>query len=146
MLDAIVPAGKTDLPKAVRRVMDAAPGRGVCIIVSDLFERQGVLAGAREARLRGNEVAIVEVLAPFEITPPDLSGFDLEDEETGELVELPEHGVLERFAEALAVHRHAIDEAARDIGAAVVRATTMEPFEAIVTRALAAGLLAGGSG
>jgi hypothetical protein len=124
--------------------MDASPGRGVCILLTDLFEPQGVLAGAREARLRGHEVAIVEVLAPFEIDPPDLSGFDLEDEETGEIVELPEHGARERFAESLDTHRRAIDEAARELGAVVVRASTAEPFEAIVTRALTAGLLAGG--
>jgi uncharacterized protein (DUF58 family) len=146
MLDQIAPAGTTDMPAAVRKVMEAAPGRGVCILFSDLFEPQGVLAGAREARRRGHEVAIVEVLAPFELDPPDLAGFDLEDEETGEIVELPEHGVLERFAEALEAHRRSVDDAAREIGAVVLRATTSDPFEAIVTRALAAGLLSGGSG
>jgi hypothetical protein len=144
MLDSLAAVGSTDVPAAVRSVLDAAPGRGVCVIVSDLFEPQGVLAAAREARRRGQEVAIVEVLAPFEVEPPDLSGFDLEDEETGELIELPEHGMRERFQAALAVHRHQIDEAARSIEAAVVRTTTDEPFETIVTRALSAGLLGGG--
>ena len=143
MLDQLAAVGRTDMPATVRAVLDASPARGVCFILSDLFEAQGALAGAREARRRGHEVAIVEVLAPFEIEPPDLSGCDLEDEETGELVELPEHGVRERFAEALAAHRHRIDEAARSIGAAVVRTTTDEPFEAVVTRALSAGLLGG---
>jgi len=89
-------------------------------------------------------VAIVEVLARFEIDPPDLSGFDLEDEETGELVELPEHAAGELFRESLAIHRQNIDDAARSIGAMVVRTTTDEPFETIVTRALSAGLLGGG--
>lgn len=144
MLDRLAPVGTTDLPATVRTVLDAAPGRGVCFILSDLFEAQGVLAGAREARRRGHEVAIVEVLAPFEIAPPDLSGCDVEDEETGELVELPEHGMRERFAQSLAAHRSQIDEAARSIGAAVVRTTTDEPFETVVTRALSAGLLSGG--
>ena len=129
----------------MRTVLDAAPGRGVCFIISDLFEPQGALAGAREARQRGHDVAIIEVLAPFEIEPPDLSGVDVEDEETGELVELPEHGMRERFQQSLAVHRHQIDEAARAIGAVVVRTTTDEPFESIVMRALTAGLLGGGS-
>jgi hypothetical protein len=85
------------------------------------------------------------VLAPFEINPPDLSGFDLEDEETGELIELPEHGMRERFEQALAAHRAHIDEAARAMGAIVARTTTDEAFEAIVTRALGMGLLAGGA-
>ncbi len=144
-LDSIAAVGTTDLPTTVRTVLDAAPGRGVCFIISDLFEPQGALAGAREARQRGHDVAIIEVLAPFEIEPPDLSGVDVEDEETGELVELPEHGMRERFQQSLAVHRHQIDEAARAIGAVVVRTTTDEPFESVVMRALTAGLLGGGS-
>jgi uncharacterized protein (DUF58 family) len=143
MLDRIAAVGKTDLPSTVRTALDAHPGRGVCVIISDLFEPQGVLAGAREARRRGNEVAIVEVLAPFEIDPPDLDGFDLEDEETGEIVELPENGMRERFQAALALHRSRIDEAAGSMDAAVVRTSTAEPFETIVTRALGAGLLGG---
>jgi uncharacterized protein (DUF58 family) len=144
VLDRLAAVGNTDLPAAVRTVLDVAPGRGLCVIISDLFEPQGVLVGAREARRRGHEVAIVEVLAPFEIEPPDLSGFDLEDEETGELVELPEHGMRERFQQALATHRYHIDEAARSMEAAIVRTTTDEPFETIVTRSLSAGLLRGG--
>ncbi len=145
MLDSLAAVGTTDLPATVRTALHASPGRGVCVIVSDLFEPQGALAGAREAQRRGNDVAIVEVLAPSEIEPPDLSGFDLEDEETGEVVELPEHGMRERFQQALAAHRHAVDEAARRIGAPVIRTTAEEPFEAIVTRALSAGLLGGGA-
>lgn len=144
-LDALAPVGHTDVAAAVRAGLDASPGRGVCVIISDLFEPQGVLASAREARRRGHEVAIVEVLAPFELDPPDLSGCDLEDEETGEIVELPESGMRERFEQALAVHQLQIDEAARAMDAALVRTTTAEPFEAIVMRALGAGLLHGGT-
>jgi uncharacterized protein (DUF58 family) len=144
-LDSLAAVGSTDVSAAVRLGLDATPGRGVCVILSDLFEPQGVLASAREARRRGHEVALVEVLAPFEIDPPDLSGFDLEDEETGEVVELPEHGMRERFQQALATHRSQIDEAARALDVAVVRTTTDEPFEAIVTRALGTGLLGGGT-
>jgi uncharacterized protein (DUF58 family) len=144
-LDGLAVGSATDLPRAVRAILDAAPGRGVCVIVSDLFEPQGVLASAREARRRGHEVAIVEVLAPFEIDPPDLSGFDLEDEETGEIIELPDHGTTDRFREALALRRSEIDEAARSVDAIVVRTTTDEPFEGLVTRALGAGLLTGGA-
>jgi uncharacterized protein (DUF58 family) len=147
-LDQLAPRGKTDLQAAVRAALDAAGPSvrgGMCILLSDLYEQEGVLAGAKEARRRGLDVAIIEVLAPFELSPPDLSGFDLEDEETGEIIELPERDLAERYQEALQKHREAIDEAARGIDAAVVRTTTDEPFETIVTRALTAGLLSGGA-
>jgi uncharacterized protein (DUF58 family) len=143
-LDRISATGKTDLAASVREVV-AGHSRGLCVIVSDFFEPQGVLAGAREARKHGQDVALVEVLAPFEVDPPDLDGMDLECEETGEIVELPATGTRERFLEALAAHRAQIDEAARFIDAPVVRTTTDEPFEAIVTRALSAGVFAGSS-
>lgn len=144
-LDRLAPAGKTDLAVDVRAALQSGPGKSLVVICSDFFEPNGVLAGAREARRYGHDVALVEVLAPFEVEPPDLDGMDLEDEETGELIELPESGTRERFAEALASHRAAIDEAARSMDAALVRTSTNEPFETIVTRALQAGLFAGGS-
>jgi hypothetical protein len=50
----------------------------------------------------------------------------------------------ERFRMGLEEHRRAIDDAARSMDATVVRTTTAEPFEAIVTRALSVGLLRGG--
>lgn len=144
-LDKLEPKGKTDLPASVREVVGQSPGRGLCVIMSDFHEPQGVLAGAREARKHGYDVALVEVLAPFEADPPELDGMDLECEETGELVELPETGVRERYLASLAQHRAAVDEAARFVDAAVVRTTTDEAFETIVTRALAVGMLAGSS-
>lgn len=143
MLDPLAPGGRTDLPRAVRTALDASPGKGICVIASDLFEPDAVLAGAREACRRGQEVVLVEVLTPFELAPPDLTGYDLEDEETGELVELDERDVQARYADALAEHVARIDEAARTLGVTVVRTSTAEPFEAIVTRALGAGVLGG---
>jgi uncharacterized protein (DUF58 family) len=146
-LDRLAAVGSTDVPAAVRAALDAAPRdrRGVVVILSDLFEPQGILAGAREARRRGNDVAVIEVLAPFETEPPDLSDVDLEDAETGEIVELDDDGRAERFAAALAAHRAAIDEAASTLGAAVIRTTTSDSFESIVARALGAGLVTAGA-
>jgi uncharacterized protein (DUF58 family) len=143
MLEAVSASGATDMADTVRRAIEVSPGRGICLLFSDLFEPQGLLAGAREARRRGYEVAIVEVLAPEEIDPPDLAGYDLEDAETGEIVELYESGVRERFAEALASHRKRVEEEALTIDAPVLRATTAEPFERIVMRAIETGLLSG---
>lgn len=144
-LDRLEAKGRTDLAASVREVVGQSPGRGLCVLVSDFHEPQGVLAGAREARRHGYDVALVEVLAPFEVDPPDLDGMDLECEETGEIVELPDTGVRERYLESLAKHRAAVDEAARFVDSAVIRTTTDEPFETIVTRALSAGVLAGAS-
>lgn len=144
LLDGLAPFGATDLTALVAATTSAAGGRALCVILSDLFDPAGALAGLRAARARGHEVALVEILDPFEIDPPDLSGLDLEDDETGEIVVLPRAGALEAYKAALAAHRAAVDEGAAELGAPVLRVTTKDPFDAVVGAALHAGLLRGG--
>lgn len=143
-LDALEGGGKTDVARAAPAVAGAAGGRALCVILGDLLDPEGPLAGARALRARGHQVALVEVLDPLEIDPPDLADVDLEDEETGEIVVLPPGGVREAYRAAMARHRAAIDEGAAEIGAPVVRLTTADPFDAVVGAALRAGLLRGG--
>ncbi len=143
-LEGLAPAGGTDLAGAAGAVSGAAGGRALCVIASDLLDPAGALEGARAARSRGHEVALVEVLDPFEIDPPDMADVDLEDEETGEIVALPPRGAAEAYRAALAHRRRAVDEGAAALGAPVLRVTTAEPFDDVVASALRAGLLRGG--
>jgi uncharacterized protein (DUF58 family) len=142
-LEGLAPAGGTDLAGAAGAVTGAVGGRALCVIVSDLLDPAGALAGARAARARGHEVALVEVLDPFEREPPDLTDVDLEDEETGEIVALSPRGAREAYRAALALHRAAVDEGAAELCAPVLRVTTTDPFDDVVAGALRAGLLRG---
>ncbi len=144
-LEGLAPGGGTDLAAAAGAVTGAAGGRALCVIVSDLLDPAGALAGARAVRSRGHEVALVEVLDPFEIEPPDLTDIDLEDEETGEIVALSPRGAGEAYRAALAKHRAGVDEGAAELGAPVLRVTTADAFDDVVGDALRAGLLRGGS-
>jgi uncharacterized protein (DUF58 family) len=143
-LEGLAPAGGTDLAGAAGAVTGAAGGRALCVIVSDLLDPAGALAGARAVRSRGHEVALVEVLDPFETDPPDLADVDLEDEETGEIVALSPRGAGEAYRAALARHRAAVDEGAAELGAPVLRVSTADDFDDVVTKALRAGVLRGG--
>jgi uncharacterized protein (DUF58 family) len=143
-LESLTAQGQTDLASAASAVANAAGGRALCVIVSDLLDPAGALAGARAVRARGHEVALVEVLDPIEIEPPDLSDLDLEDAETGEIVALPPRGAKEAYRAALARHRADVDDGAADLGAVVLRATTAQAFDDIVGEALQAGLLRAG--
>jgi uncharacterized protein (DUF58 family) len=146
MLDSLHAAGNTDLARAAHAVTRAAGGPALCVILSDFFDDAGALSGARALRAQGHDVALVEVLAPFEIDPPWIDAAELEDEETGEIVALAEAGAAEAYRAALAAHREAMDVEAGDMGALVLRVTTAEPFDAIVQSALIAGLLRAGKG
>ena len=143
-LDALEGGGETDVASAAGAVAGAAGGRALSVILGDLLDPAGALAGARALRSRGHEVALIEVLDPLEIDPPDLADVDLEDEETGEVLTLPPGGVREAYRAALARHRADVDSGAAELGAPVLRVTTAEPFDDIVGAALRAGLLRGG--
>ena len=143
-LDALEGGGETDVASAAGAVAAAAGGRALSVILGDMLDPAGALAGARALRSRGHEVALIEVLDPLEIDPPDLADVDLEDEETGEVLTLPPGGVREAYRAALARHRADVDSGAAELGAPVLRVTTAEPFDDIVGAALRAGLLRGG--
>jgi uncharacterized protein (DUF58 family) len=143
-LESITAGGRTDVAACAAAVASAAGGRALCVILGDLLDPAGSLAGARALRARGHDVALVEVLDPLEIDPPDLADCDLEDEETGEIVALPPGGVREAYRAALARHRAEVDAGAAELGAPVLRVTTAEPFDTIVGAALRSGLLRGG--
>jgi uncharacterized protein (DUF58 family) len=144
-LDALRAGGETDLAAAVSAVTSAVGGRALCVIVSDLLDPHGALHGARAARSRGHEVALVEVLDPVEIDPPDLADVDLEDEETGMRVTLPPGGVRAAYRVAFDEHRREIDDGAAEIGAPVLHVTTEQAFDDVVADGLRAGLLRGGA-
>lgn len=142
-LDQLEPARATRLESAAAATTSALGGRGLVVILSDLLDPAGAIAGARALRLRGHEVALVEVLTPFEIDPPDLSGCDLEDSETGEIVELPAQGALAAYREALEEHRRVLDTEAADLQVPILRVSTDTPFDEVVVHALQAGFLRG---
>ena len=145
MLDGLRARGETDLAAVAAAATACAGGRGLCVFISDFFDPGGALAGAQAMRDRGHEVALVEVLDPFELDPPELAGLVLEDEETGELVELPESGARAAYRDALEAHRAALDDGAAQMGAPVVRVTTTQPFDDVVAEALSSGLMRAGT-
>ncbi len=144
-LDALAPVGTTDLGRAVGAATAAVGGRGLCVVLSDFLDPHGSADAMRGLAARGHEVALVEVLDPFELEPPDLAGAELEDEETGELIELPPAGALAAYRAALAEHHAELEALATELDAPLLHTTTSEPFDSIVGKALSVGFLRGGS-
>jgi uncharacterized protein (DUF58 family) len=103
------------------------------------------MSGAQSLRDLGHEVALIEVLDPFEIDPPELAAVVLEDEETGELVELPDTGARAAYLDEMRRRREQIEADAARLGAPVLRVTTQEPFDDLVARALAVGFMRTGA-
>jgi uncharacterized protein (DUF58 family) len=145
LLDRLKPGGRTDLAAAATAATSSAGGRALCVLISDFFDPKGALCGARALRARGHELALCEVLAPFEIDPPNLPCLEIEDSETGELVELPFSDARAAYHEAFERRRALLDAGAAELGAPLLRVSTAEPFDALILRALGSGLLRGAS-
>jgi uncharacterized protein (DUF58 family) len=144
-LDRLTPSGRTDLSRAAISASAVATGRCLVVVISDLLDPKGVRETGRAIRARGHEVAFVEVLDRVEVEPPDLSGFELECSETGEIVELPKSGALEVYRAAFAAHREELERSGTELDAPIVHVTTDEAFDDFVLRAIGRGLLRGGS-
>jgi uncharacterized protein (DUF58 family) len=65
------PRDKTDMYGVLRQVAEAAPRRGLMVLVSDLLgERQGLFRGLRLLRQRGHDVLVFHVMDDEELDFP----------------------------------------------------------------------------
>jgi uncharacterized protein (DUF58 family) len=140
-LDTLTAEGKTDLALAARQVRGALGGRGACVLISDLWDPRGSLHAARELRSYGHDVVLARVLTRFEREPEGLDGATLEDEETGELVDLPPGGADEAYREAFLAHQAELERGATELGASVLSIDAEEDFDEVILRALSSGVL-----
>ncbi len=144
LLRALAPLradGPTRLVHAARAMRGLLGGRGLAVVISDLWDPDGALAAAEALRDAGHEVVLARVLTPFERRPEGLDGLTLEDHETGERLELPDAGVLDAYAEAFTAHQRALEDGARDLGATLLAVGTEDAFDEVILSALGAGLL-----
>lgn len=133
-------AGRTHFRKSFRDYFSVAgSGRGLFVVLSDLFSQNGYRKGLRWALYRGHELILLHVLDQQEVYPRVEGPLDLMDAETDDDVRLtvgpewlPQYRIrLHRFCESLSAF-----SARHDL--ACVRTTSSESF-ADVNRALLQG-------
>jgi len=87
-LCALAPEGGTNFTEAARRIALTRTGRGVMIVLSDFFFKEGYEDGLRALAGRGYDVCAIQVLSPQELDPPlggDLRLKDVEDADIAEI-------------------------------------------------------------
>ncbi len=85
---SIEPAGQTRFTDACKRIAITRRGKGVVIILSDFFIKEGYEAGLRLLKGQGYDVYAIQVLSPQEMEPNiggDLRLKDIEDGDTAEV-------------------------------------------------------------
>jgi uncharacterized protein (DUF58 family) len=84
LLEAMRPAGRTDLGAAVSGLVQRHRRRGVVVVISDFFDPQGGEQGLGRLRYGRFEPVVVQINAPEEAAPPLRGEVTLVDAETGE--------------------------------------------------------------
>lgn len=82
------PAGSANFADAARRIALSRRGRGVMVVLADLFFKDGYEDGLRLLKGRGYDLFVIQLLSPQEVNPEiggDLRLRDIEDRDTAEV-------------------------------------------------------------
>lgn len=127
------PGGTLNFRAAAERIALSRRGKGVMIIFSDFFFKDGYEDGLRILAGHGYDLILVQVLSPQELEPPikgDLRLKDIEDADTAEVtISAP---LLKRYQANLAAYCHKLREFALRRDMALLTVKSDMPVDALV--------------
>ena len=104
-LCGLEPGGKSNFTEACRRIALTRTGRGVMVVISDFFYKEGYEDGMRALLGRGYDVVAIQVLSPQEVEPPIGGDLRLKDVEDADLAEVTISApLLKRYKANLAAY------------------------------------------
>lgn len=127
------PSGQADLAEVCRRFALAHRSKGVCVVLSDFFDKGGYETGLRYVAGGNYDLFAVQTLSPQEIDPPlqgDLKLKDLEDADTAEVsITAP---LLKKYKANLNAYCLALKEYLTRRGGTYLFTSTAVPFDTLV--------------
>ena len=87
-LDGLRPSGAIDLSAALAGQRVDRRAGGLAIVISDLLSPEGYEEGLDALLQAGLDVVVIQVLSPQELEPAEGGDVELEDAETGEIVQV----------------------------------------------------------
>lgn len=132
-LEDLQPSGGSFLAGACKRFALGHRGKGVCVILSDFFDKGGYENGLRYLAGRNNDLFVIQVLSPQEINP-DLQGdLKLRDIEDGDMAEVSITGpLLKKYKDNLNAYCAGIKEYVTRRGGTYLFTSTAVPFDTLV--------------
>ncbi|MEN0020819.1 MAG: DUF58 domain-containing protein [Planctomycetota bacterium] len=104
-LCSLEPAGSTNFPEAAKRIALSRRGKGVMVVLSDFFFKEGYETGLRLLMGRGYDVFAVQCLSPQEVEPDITGDLRLRDVEDGDFAEVTMSApLLKRYKANLAAY------------------------------------------
>jgi len=119
-------------------------GSGLALVLTDLLSDSDWQSGLRGLQACGQEVSLLQILAPEELNPSVRGDWKLLDTESGAEVEVSiSPRLLRRYQEELARHTEAIRDFCRRQGIAFLQISSDAPVgDTVLTSLRAAGMLA----
>ncbi len=130
---SIEPSGSFSFKESAERIVMSRRGKGVMLVFSDYFFKEGFEQGLRLLVGRGYDVFVVQVLSPQEIDPPLTGDLRLKDVEDGDLAEITVAApLLKRYKANLAAYCATLQNfcARREMNFLTVRSDT--PIDVLV--------------
>lgn len=127
--------GGTRINEAVRRY--PLNGRGICILISDFLDPEGIDDAIRYLTYKRQEVLLIQVLAREEVDFDMEGTLALEDLETGEQVRVTmTRQILKVYQETLDAHEETLERLAKRYGCGFLRVISDESMDKIVFETL----------
>jgi uncharacterized protein (DUF58 family) len=136
-LDALEPSGETRCGASIERLAQTLKRRGMCIVMSDLFDEVSqIVRGLRHLRFKRQDVLVIWVLDPIEVSFVNRGPCEVRDLETGNSLLLDGRTASEFFQSGLAEHRARIEDACKSLRIDCEIVVTDEPFARALVRIL----------
>lgn len=140
VLSALEPGGQTAIRDSIRDFCRYKPRRGLVVLISDLYDPDGLGDGLRELAARGYEPMVVQLCDERIFQASVFGDLTLVDVETGERQEIwltPE--VVETYREVWDELSAQVESAAREVGARALRVDLSLPFDEVVMKVFRSG-------
>jgi uncharacterized protein (DUF58 family) len=136
-LEAVAPAGATNLGGAIRSVAEGSPRPGLLVVLSDFFDPGPVIEALGLARALGHEVVLIQILDASELSPELEGDLALEDIETGATVDMTaDPAAISAYLKRLGALSDTFRRWARRHGATFLLTTPAEPLPVVMRRFL----------
>jgi len=136
-LDATSTGARTQCGMAINGVAQMLRKRGMCIILSDLFDDPDrIIRSLRHLRFKRQDVIVLWVLDPLERHFSKLGSLKLIDLESGNSLRIDAKTASEYFQNGLAGHKEEIERACRELHIDIETVYTDEPFQRALLRVL----------
>jgi uncharacterized protein (DUF58 family) len=127
------PGGGFSFRRAAERISLTRRGRGVMVIMSDFFFKDGYDAGLRLLLGHGYDVFVVQVLSPQEVDPPITGDLRLKDVEDADLAEVTiSSPLLKRYKANLAAYCDQLKEFCSRRGITLLTVKSDAPIETLL--------------